>query len=1486
MFIALPILTLGVLRLHPVQSWLAHKAATFYSNKWGATIHLGGLTLTYGLDLEATDLYLLDRRQDTLFKASRLVAQVDYVRPRSGKFVFKSARFDDLFVGIRRNAADSLYNYQFLIEAFPPADTNQKKELLFWLQQLKLSNARFLYQDGVRQYHTSGMDYANIQVEGIQLNAQDLVFSGDSLELAIQQLAAREKSGFQITEFSTQALVKKGYVGAYNLQLATPNSEMDLDLELFLHGPKALRNFIHQVEMKASIRRSMLQMADLVCFAPTISGMNNLLWFQGAATGTVADFTAQQLELEFGKETHFKGRVRMQGLPDIRKTYANIDIQRLETSVSDSRYFHLPGTAPTNTLLLPQQLERMGRLLFNGAYKGYYNDFDAQIDLLSDLGQVSGELNMKNNRQDQLLEYEGQLNAHRFDLGQLLALESNLGKLNLNTEFKGQGVSAENLYLQLDGVVDSLDFRGNNYNSLDIKGVLANNRFVGWLDLQDEKVQLDFSGMVDLTPHSPTFNFRSKILNADLAGLNLYKGKQSGRLSTQVDVNFSGKDLDDVQGRIRALNTRYQVAENVYTMDSLVVVASRDSLSKQTILQSDFMAAELVGDFSIQKMISSLRSLSMDYLPALEKMDGPVWGSEYPQDCKFNMRLTDTRQLSELFLPQLYLPAGFEMNGQFASTSRLWALEAKAADVVVNGIRLHHWYLNSHSQPDALWLKTGAQEMLFKEPSQRDSLRLGIETFALSASVAADTLLYKVSWDDTSRLDRNRGILKGLVDMHAWPAVYTHIDQAKAVINDSIWRVTDDNFLQADSSGLHFNQMGFIGNHQQLILNGFISNRPEDVLDLFFKGFDISNFDMLLRQKRVDLDGVVNGRMSLSGLNETPGFVTDLRIDSLHLNQQYLGTALLKSEWVTEDKAIDVKTDVVYQGNAARDTTLHIRGMYYPASVVNNYLFSIEAKNVMLAALEPYFTAFSSKVGGTASGRLVMTGRTATPRLNGKMSVSRGEMLIDYTNVNYSFADDIYFGDDYFGFNNITLYDPFGHSGVLSGKVKHQAFRDWELDLHLQHDGIAGLNTQVQQNELFYGRAFATGEMHITGPVEDIHMDIDASTAKGTEFYLPINYSVGLANTDFIHFVNQQDTTAEDLSAELTAEAFGFKLGLGLAVNSDANIQIYLPYSMGTIKVTGDGNIKLDVNEKSEFSIYGDYTMEKGSFLFMLRNLVSRNFTIKRGSMISFTGDPYDANINLEAVYKIKASVQGLQAEGTLNQRIPVDCIIGLKGKLVNPDISFRIDLPNSDEEIKDIVYSAIDTTNKVEMNQQMLSLLVLNSFSGAGPGTGLANTVNINSYELLSNTVNNWLSQISKDFNIGVNYYRPGDALSTEELEVALSTQLLDDRVSIDGNFGVSSYKNEQSQKASDIVGDVNVEVKLTPDGRFRVVAFNKTNTYDQLSESAPYTQGVGIFFRKEFDHIGELFSGKNKNARKQKRARKRKARKEKSQNLKPSIQ
>jgi hypothetical protein len=155
-----------------------------------------------------------------------------------------------------------------------------------------------------------------------------------------------------------------------------------------------------------------------------------------------------------------------------------------------------------------------------------------------------------------------------------------------------------------------------------------------------------------------------------------------------------------------------------------------------------------------------------------------------------------------------------------------------------------------------------------------------------------------------------------------------------------------------------------------------------------------------------------------------------------------------------------------------------------------------------------------------------------------------------------------------------------------------------------------------------------------------------------------------------------------------------------------------------------------------------------------------------------------------------------------------------------------------------------------------MLSLLVLGQFYTPEfmRGTFEANTSNVignTASDLLTNQLSNWFSQISRDVDIGINYRR-GDQLSNDEIEFALSTQIFNDRVIINGNIGNNA--NPNSLNSSELVGDFDIIVKLTPNGKLQLKAYSRSNN-NLIYETAPYTQGVGVTYKEEFNTFTELW-------------------------------
>jgi hypothetical protein len=616
----------------------------------------------------------------------------------------------------------------------------------------------------------------------------------------------------------------------------------------------------------------------------------------------------------------------------------------------------------------------------------------------------------------------------------------------------------------------------------------------------------------------------------------------------------------------------------------------------------------------------------------------------------------------------------------------------------------------------------------------------------------------------------------------------------------------------------------------------------------------------LLGTSQVDVDGILSGSFKIAKPYTDISVLADLRVNKFKFNKESLGDATFKVKYDAAAAQFDVLSQIIYTGNVGTNIPFSLNGSYFMDKKNPHFDFDLDLKNLNLKMLGPFVADFMTGVTGLASGHVKIKGSFDKPDIRGQLKLMRTELKINYLNVPYSFADVITIDSNAFIFDKITLYDSLGHKSVLNGRITHNHFSDLRLDLNVEMDDFAAFSNTRAQNSVFYGKARASGTATITGPPDNIKITVRASNGGKTHVVIPIDLTRSVGQADYIIFVDAEADSIDKAKEKNQVNATGLSLDLGLRVNQDAEVEVFLPDQLGNLKASGTGNLLMSMTPTTPFSLSGTYTLSKGFFLFQFKNLLRLPMSIKEGSTISWTGDAADANISISAVYKTKAPMKGIttnpEEEGL---RIPVECIIRLGGKLLNPDISFAINLPNVEESLKNEVYAAIDTSNAVVMTEQTIYLMVMNQFKPVVASSGGTVDMSATSMSLVTNQINSILSQITTNVNVNMNY-KPATSTANQEFDVGISTQLFDDRLLIDGTFGMNSYTNSTVQQSSTIVGDINIEYILTKNRRWRVRAFNRTNTLNILNNNSPYTQGVGIKYQRDFSLLWDLFKFEKK--------------------------
>ncbi|HKI87604.1 MAG TPA: translocation/assembly module TamB domain-containing protein, partial [Draconibacterium sp.] len=497
-----------------------------------------------------------------------------------------------------------------------------------------------------------------------------------------------------------------------------------------------------------------------------------------------------------------------------------------------------------------------------------------------------------------------------------------------------------------------------------------------------------------------------------------------------------------------------------------------------------------------------------------------------------------------------------------------------------------------------------------------------------------------------------------------------------------------------------------------------------------------------------------------------------------------------------------------------------------------------------------------SNFHGDATGKVKIHGTPDKVLLNGALEGSNAGLTIDYTQVSYNFTDTVYFKGDTIDFDNITIYDIYKNRGTFDGTIVHDNFEHMIYDLRFSSPKIMAMNTTARNNEQFFGQVIANGQLSITGKGLSVYLVGTGTTLLGTKVNISLDYENDIEQFNFIQFVNTAKEERKEFVFPKNSDG-DFNLNLTIRATPDAKAQLIYNSQIGdVIKAQGEGILVFGMDKEGNLTLSGNYTVDRGDYLFTLENVINKRFTIEQGGTLVWSGNPYNAIININAIYKLKASLYDLlnsYKDIYQNQRIPVECKIKLTEDLSNPNIKFEINFPTVEDRIRDEVQQYFNTEE--ELNKQILSLLVLGKFYTPEymRGTYEAQNPNIigtTASELFSNQLSNWLSQISNNVDIGLNY-RPGNQITTDEIELALSTQMFNDRVTINGNIG--NNVNPNSTNKSQLVGDFDIDVKLIPNGKIQLKAYNRSNN-NLIYETAPYTQGVGFTFKEEYNTFNEL--------------------------------
>lgn len=1450
-----------------IQGRMADKAAAWLSEKTGAEVFIGEVNYLLFSNLIINDLLIRTSPSDTLLHVKKLSVSLARFNPLRQKIRLRRVIVAD--GSFHLVLTDSTTNIESL---FPVAGSQDTLSQPFrWeIRADRVGIENFAYHMintdlGPSHNNPQSIDFTDMHISRIYTDIRDVRLADGKLEARLDRLTGNERSGYVIGHLEGDVTVDSAQALVENLVIRDNHSHITARHFLMHYGNvKNLSDYLDRVVMELDMDNAFLSFKTIRYYAWSLPEDFTLaVRASGKVTGTVSNLGADKLDIQSASgRTRILCGFRMKGLPDAEETTLQIDIDSLHSEINDLNRV-LYSVAGVKLDEIETHAGSLTPFQFNGSLSGLLTDFVVDGNLKGDFGSVTLDLLINTNAWADGVLLSGLIRTKALDLGVFTGIPG-LGACTLYTQASAviRPGGIRDLDIRIDTLsMSSLEFNDYTFRDFRMTGSLKNGLFDGRMSASDPNLHFLLQGRADLTRSSGTSaDFFTNIAYADLNRLHIYNNDSVAVLSGLVQADFSQiNNIGDIEGTIHASGLSFKNSKGTHSLDSFFLESIRtaDSTAYRVNLDSDALLAGYTGGEGLLSFLSRIVSGNLvRYIPSLFNKEEEVPPVLYTgQGASLELVVRNSVFFEELFMPGLYISPG----------TVIW-MEDYGNDSIRSGVRSERIGYLEHNIRDLNLLAVASKQELQLDLDTGD-LTLGTvkaDTLHVSALTADDTihldLLYNREHPDTNHARLSSDLLFSRSDDQETPVITASVASGGIMINRKLWTLQSDSLVIRDGN-LALNNILLKhdtadSTRESLRVNGSLSRTPGDTLFVELSRFDATLFNTLIPSEYpFSFRGSFTGTGHLTDFYGDRRFFADIVGEDVYVNDTLAGNLRLISAWDPRENRLRLGAGTTLPSGKR---PLVATGYYHPS--LKKVDLQVAFRDFEAALVAPFLNGLVSDVHGKISGDMLLSGTLPYLDLtSGNTSVNKLAFTVDYTKVPYSISGPVHLTTEGLYLPKDTLRDSRGHYAIVQGGLKYRHFQNIAVDLNMNFVNLEGLNLAEKDNDIFYGKAFATGSLLIKGPLEDILLDLSIRPEPNSVIHIPLSSAAQAKQTNLLTFVQPKNTytgrdpytlaALEQNNKKETSSRLTFNMRTELT--TDAEILLEINKMTGdVISARGNGLINLGVDPRDDsFSILGDCTIESGNYLFGLQGIVSKRFQIIPGGTISFNGDIENTQLNLTASYKTKASLNTLLADTTMvSNRRDVDCQIQMSGNLMNPTLVFNIEIEDIDPMTRARVESALSTEDK--MMRQFVTLLISSSFIPEQE-SGIVNNSNIlysNATEILSNQLNNIFAQLNIPLDVGFNY-QPGQ--SGDIFDVAISTRLFNNRVVINGNMGNNPYTRNEN----DLVGNVDIELKLDEKGKFRLKAFS--HAADQYSNYLDNTQrsGAGFVYQEEFNTFRQLW-------------------------------
>ncbi|CAN5250446.1 translocation/assembly module TamB domain-containing protein [soil metagenome] len=1325
------------------------------------------------------------------------------------------------------------------------------------LSKLKLANNTFQYDNAHAPIKPKAVDFNHLLISFLNISASDISVRNNLASLDLVSTSFHEKSGFSVEQLSTQLGISTTKFDMKDFILKTGYSNMAMQGSASFESLDELVSRYERANLKFDIKRTLISLKDVRYFIPEIidslaiylpSSTN--IGMDVSAIGSVGDLTIQKFIVNTFDSTSLAFHGRLKGLPDVKKTVVDVTIDRFYTTGYDAKLI-LPDTLLPDSIRLPKWVE------LKGIWKGTMLAPQVNIALTTEVGaiDVKGKFDFNNTP-----IYDASIKTRELNIGRILRDEETMGNLDLQADIKGSGDKMDNLDVQLDLTVNRFQFNRYDYKNLTMKGFVKKYLFSGKAAIKDENLDLSLNGNLNYNDSIPLYKMTMVLANADFNALHLSETPLKARGT--IDVNLNTKDFKVINGKMDIRKVAIFNGKSLYMVDSLLFASiDQRGISKFSI-NSDILTGDFRGTFNIFSLPSVMKRHINQYFSF---QDEKIKDFIEPQKFEFDLTIKNTDLLTEIIFPELDSFTPGRISGAFNSET-----DSLRMDISLSTIK---------------YSATGMDSLAFRVRSDKKAFNYSIKVKNLTVdTVHVDGIEFvgRIQHDSIystfqilDSVAKPKYVLGGVIRSQE-DRFRFHFIPDLVMLNYKAWTVPTDNYLQFGKGPLLANDFSISKENEKISV---ITDQREATISLEFQNLQLSNLTRIIAGK-VPASGVLSGSFKVT-TKQQGNSNSRLEISNFSLFSKHVGDITFSMTHATDRYNIEM----LIKGDS---TNVKATGQIISKVPDSELNIDVVLEPLSFQTIEPFTFGHLLDSKGSVMGNIKITGTAKEPSIRGSMTFKDASFKLKDANSSFTLENEkISFEESGIAFNDFTIKDERSNEANIKGSILTKDYRDFELDLRINTKDFQLLNTQPDNNSLFYGLVRINTRTMITGNIDQPKIVMTFSPSEDTNFTYVVPQSAKTAleqqgiikwvdkdaiNDPFLVGLNLEDTITVDNPFK------GLDLQATIELNEKAILNIVIdPLTGDKLSVQGSSTLLLGIDPSGEMSLSGRYEIAKGSYDFSFYKLVKREFKIEQGGSITWTGDIMRAQMDITAKYSVEASplelisnqVSAEQAT-SYKQQLPFLVYLNIRGQLLSPDISFQLDMPDNKKGANGgIVYARIQdiNTRESDLNKQVFALLILKRFIADNPlesqSGSVSNTTRQSVSGILSDQLNRLAEnikgiQLTLDVKSFEDYAATAAAGTTQgqtKVQLGVRKNLLNDRlvVKLSGNVDIEGQNTNTTNSATDYIGDLALEYKLTEDGRLRITGFRNSN-YDMISGELTET-GAGLIYVKDYNTLIELF-------------------------------